>query len=37
MIAPGLLPTLAGALLATPMLVRQVVAHRRAGAAVRAA
>jgi len=29
MIAPGLLPTLAGAALAVPMLVRQWLAHRR--------
>ena len=32
MIAPGLLPTLVGLALALPMLLRQVVAHRRASA-----
>lgn len=32
MIAPGLLPTLAGLALATPMLLRQLAAMRRAGA-----
>ena len=32
MIAPGLLPTLLGLGLATPMLLRQVVAWRRAAA-----
>ena len=35
MIAPGLMPTIAGALLATPMMWRQVVAHRRAAAVTR--
>jgi TRAP-type uncharacterized transport system fused permease subunit len=33
MIAPGLLPTLLGVALAVPMLLRQVLAHRRARAA----
>jgi TRAP-type uncharacterized transport system fused permease subunit len=34
MIAPGLLPTAIGLLLAVPMLLRHVVAHRRAAQAV---
>jgi TRAP transporter 4TM/12TM fusion protein len=34
MIAPGLLPTAVGLLLAVPMLLRHVVAHRRAAQAV---
>jgi TRAP transporter 4TM/12TM fusion protein len=34
MIAPGLVPTLIGLLLAVPMLLRHVVAHRRAALAV---
>jgi len=29
MIAPGLVPTLIGAALAVPMLLRQLVAHRK--------
>jgi UPF0716 family protein affecting phage T7 exclusion len=33
LIAPGLMPTVAGALLAVPMVVRQVIAWRRLRAA----
>jgi UPF0716 family protein affecting phage T7 exclusion len=36
MIAPGLLPTAIGLLLAVPMLLRHVVAHRRSARAAAA-